>query len=48
MFIAEERTAEVMKRNMPAGRAHVILDTGEMPLLFKNIFATALVGPARL
>ena len=38
-FIAEEDTADVMARAMPPGRAHVVLDTTMMPLLFKNIFS---------
>lgn len=43
-FIAEEDTAEKIAENMPDGRAHVVLDTGEMPLLFKNIFSAALLA----
>jgi hypothetical protein len=31
--------AEDMKRMMPVGRAHVVLDTKEMPRLFRQIFA---------
>ena len=38
-FIAEEDTAEVMAGAMPPGRAHVVMDTTLMPLLFKNIFS---------
>ena len=33
----------VLQAGMPSGRAHVVLDTQEMPLLFKNIFANALL-----
>jgi hypothetical protein len=44
MFVAEEATARQMQRSMPPGRAHLVLDTSTMPLLFKNIFSTALLG----
>ena len=43
-FIAEEETAETMRANMPAGRAHVVMETEGLPLLFKNIFARALLA----
>lgn len=43
VFIAEEGTAAKIQAGMPSGRAHVVLDTQEMPLLFKNIFANALL-----
>ena len=44
MFVAEEATANKMKKSMPPGRAHLVLDTTTMPLLFKNIFSTALLA----
>lgn len=43
-FIAERDTAEEMKANMPSGRAHVVMDTEALPLLFKNIFSRALLA----
>ena len=44
IFIAEEETAEEIAEAMPPGRAHVVLDTTAMPLLFKNIFSEALLN----
>ncbi|KAK3267658.1 hypothetical protein CYMTET_23800, partial [Cymbomonas tetramitiformis] len=38
VFIADEASGRLLKRGMPAGRAHVVLDTAKMPTLFKNLF----------
>jgi hypothetical protein len=43
-FIAEEASAQRMQASLPPGRAHVVVDTTSMPLLFKNIFASALAS----
>ena len=43
IFIANKQEADAMKQMMPAGRAHTVLDTREMPRLFRQIFATAVV-----
>lgn len=43
IFIANEVEAETMKTMMPAGRAHVVLDTRELPTLFRQIFSSAVV-----
>ncbi len=43
MFIAEPQVARDMARQMPAGRAHCVLENDGMPALFKTIFSTALV-----
>jgi hypothetical protein len=42
-FIANEVEAEDMRRMMPIGRAHVVLDTQELPKLFRQIFASAVI-----
>ena len=43
IFIAEPEIAEEMRVAMPAGHAHLVLDTEDMPLLLKNIFARAVL-----
>jgi len=50
IFIAEPDVAEEMKTCMPAGHAHLVMDTTGMPLLLKNIFARAVLatGPSKL
>lgn len=51
IFIAEPEVAEEMTQCMPAGHAHLVMDTAGMPLLLKNIFARAVLaatGPSKL
>eukprot|EP00729_Bicosta_minor_P004263 gene4263-23013_t len=43
IFIANELEAEDMRRMMPIGRAHVVLDTQTLPKLFRQIFSAAVI-----
>ena len=43
IFIAGEEEAEAIRRAMPAGHAHVCLDTAALPAIFKEIFAHSLL-----
>ena len=43
VFIANKAEADGMKRMMPSGRAHTVLDMREMPRLFRQIFASAVI-----
>ena len=43
IFIAGEAEAEAIRRAMPAGHAHVCLDTATLPAIFKEIFAHSLL-----
>jgi hypothetical protein len=42
-FIAGEATAEQLKQKMPVGRAHTVLDTTQLPSLFRHIFMTSVL-----
>ena len=44
IFIAEPYSAEEIMRNMPAGRAHVVLETQKMPFLLRDIFTKAMLA----
>ncbi|CAK9041109.1 von Willebrand factor A domain-containing protein 8 [Durusdinium trenchii] len=44
IFIAEPDAAEEMRRCMPQGHAHLVMETSGMPLLLKNIFARAVLA----
>jgi len=45
LFIASfADEAERIRRELPAGRGHVCLDTSELPRMFKKIFTSALDG----
>jgi hypothetical protein len=43
VFIANKAEADGMKKMMPSGRAHTVLDMREMPRLFRQIFASAVI-----
>lgn len=43
VFIANKAEADGMQRMMPSGRAHTVLDMREMPRLFRQIFASAVI-----
>ena len=46
IFIAGEAEAEAIKRAMPVGHAHTGLDTGDLPKIFKEIFAHSFLNEA--
>ena len=48
VFIAEEENAREMQEAMPAGRARVVMDTAEMPRLFKDLFSRIMLQNSRL
>ena len=43
-FIADELASERIVRAMPPGRGHIVLDTRDLPRLFKQIFTAAVIG----
>ena len=43
VFIADDGVARSIKENMPAGRVHIVLDTAELPKLFKEMFQSSLL-----
>jgi len=43
VFIGGEDQAEELRATIPAGKAHVLLDTRELPSLFKSVLSAALV-----
>ena len=43
IFIAGEAAAESLKRDMPIGHAHVVLDTNDLPRVFREIFSHSLL-----
>ena len=46
IFIAGEAEAELIKANMPVGHSHTCLDTGDLPRIFREIFAHSLLKDA--
>lgn len=46
IFIAGEAAAESLKQEMPVGHAHVVLDTQDLPRIFKDIFSHSLLKDA--
>lgn len=47
-FIAEPSSAAEIMENMPAGRAHVVLDTSRMPFVLRDIFTKAMLAQSKL
>jgi len=43
VFIADDGVAKSIQQNMPAGRVHIVLDTAELPKLFKEMFQSSLL-----
>ena len=48
LFIAEKKNAERLRQQMPTGKAHVIMDTSQMPLILKDIFARVMTQQSKL
>jgi len=44
IFISNDAAAEEMRRSMPPGRGHIVVDTSKLPQLFKEFFTSAVVS----
>jgi len=43
VFIADDGVAKSIQQNMPVGRVHMVLDTAQLPKLFKEMFQSSLL-----
>jgi hypothetical protein len=44
IFIAGERNAQEFAKGLPVGHGFVVLDTGKLPKVFKDVFSSSILS----